>query len=1089
MLSIGKIALGQHRYYEQQVAGGEDDYYSGRGEAPGEWAGSGADMLGLSGRVSARQFGALIAGLDPRDPGVRLRSSERDAKVAAFDLTFSAPKSLSVLFAIAPEDVSGQLVTCHEEAVRAAVEYLEQEAVTVRRGKGGMRVERAEGLIAAAYRHRMSRALDPQLHTHVVAANLARGSDGRFTALYGARLYKAAKTAGFLYQALLRALVSERLGLEWGQVHKGAAELAGVGRPVLEEFSKRRREMLRAAEERGIGLDSKAAAESAALGTRERKHYGVETHTWREEIGARASELGLGEKELEELIREAWERPVGGLVERRQLAERRLGDHLASPEGLTERSNTFDERQLLQEFAAAAGQGALVDELRDQADRFARRPDVIQTVRGEMTTAELVECEQHLIAAALGRAGEGIATLDAAHLERAIARAGRRLTGEQAAAVRSTVISGHGVSVIQALAGTGKTYTAGALREVYERAGYEVLGVAPTARATRELSERAGIKARTLDRLLLDLEELGDELPQRCVLVLDEAGMAATRPSARLFEEAERANAKVIAIGDPGQLSSVQAGGWLGAVARELGSGRLTEVMRQRDPSERRALGALHDHVPRHYLDWAERAGRIDTFGDPAEACERVVAEWGRAAADLGVAQAVMIARDNETRAALNDAARELWRALGLLGEERSYGSVELAVGDRVICRRNDGVIDVDNGMRGSVRHLEADRVVIHTDAGLVRELPEAYVYEHLEHAYCLTGHGMQGATVERAFVAASPNDLTAGWSYTALSRARAETRLLIHDHQLAGERGELAPADRTGAAEHRDLIARVQRRMLERDDEDLAIEQLPSAGRADDQGLAASWALASEPFQERAAERAQREPPATPTRLRELRDRIECLQAQLQALPTHRLKRIEHFDERALALSTQREQLAEELSHLPEPTRRFGRERDPHAIERAHLSSALEAHDRELGAVQTRRTGLEREEGCPAEIRAERDGLERAIEQSTRQHTEVRDELAERELCEPAAWVHETLGERADGRWASEQWEKDVLTVARYRAEYEISYANDVLGPQPEHHEQRQDWEHAREVIARAERRLGRDVGVGHEIDLGMEF
>ena len=161
------------------------------------------------------------------------------------------------------------------------------------------------------------------------------------------------------------------------------------------------------------------------------------------------------------------------------------------------------------------------------------------------------------------------------------------------------------MTVIEALAGTGKTYTAGVLREVYESAGYQVLGVAPTGRAARELTEQAGIPSRTLDRLLIDLDQLGDELPRGCVLILDEAGMAATRRSARLLEAAERAGAKVIAIGDPGQLASVQAGGWLRAVGRELGALRLTEVMRQRDPAERRALAALHDRLPQHYLDWA----------------------------------------------------------------------------------------------------------------------------------------------------------------------------------------------------------------------------------------------------------------------------------------------------------------------------------------------------------------------------------------------------------------------------------------------------------------------------------------------------
>src|SRR5262249_5342542 len=112
-----------------------------------------------------------------------------------------------------------------------------------------------------------------------------------------------------------------------------------------------------------------------------------------------------------------------------------------------------------------------------------------------------------------------------------------------------------------------------------------------------------------------------------------------------------------------------------------------------------------------------------------------------------------------------------------------------------------------------------------------------------------------------------------------------------------------------------------------------------------------------------------------SPTRLRELRERIEQLRAQLEALPIHRLRRIEHFEERARTLSTQREQLAEELARLPKPRRRFGREHDPGAIERAYLTSALEGHDRELQAIVGRGADLERELGDPAEIRAERDG------------------------------------------------------------------------------------------------------------------
>jgi conjugative relaxase-like TrwC/TraI family protein len=408
---------------------------------------------------------------------------------------------VSILFVIAPAQISGQLVACHEEAVGAALGYLEDAAVRVRRGNADEHVERAEGLIAAAYRHRMSRALDPQLHTHVVAANLACGRDGRFTALHSAELYRAAKTAGFLYQAHLRALVSERLGLEWGPVASGAAELQGVARGVVEFFSKRREAMRRAAAEGGIGLGSRRAAERAALATRERKQYEVQTHAWREEVRACAGEQGLGAGEVIGLLRLGAQRVRAGVAVGGGVDERALGDGLAGPEGLTERSNTFDERAVSQEFAAAAARGALVGEVRAMTDRFMARDDVIVTAGGEMTSASLVGVEGRLIAAVMGRASEHCGVVAPELVERVIAGADRELTAEQARAVRAVVGSDHGVSVIEALAGTGKTYTAGVLREVYEAGGKEVLGVASTGRAARELegvsSERTSVRLRT----------------------------------------------------------------------------------------------------------------------------------------------------------------------------------------------------------------------------------------------------------------------------------------------------------------------------------------------------------------------------------------------------------------------------------------------------------------------------------------------------------------------------------------------------------------------------------------------------------------
>src|SRR5512132_4651432 len=111
-------------------------------------------------------------------------------------------------------------------------------------------------------------------------------------------------------------------------------------------------------------------------------------------------------------------------------------------------------------------------------------------------------------------------------------------------------------------------------------------------------------------RALLDLEA-GDEPPERTVVLLDEAGMAATRSTERLLAAAERAAAKVVAIGDSGQLPSVRAGGWMRAVGERVGVHRLTRVMRQRDVDERRALAQLHDGRPEPYLRWAQNEERV----------------------------------------------------------------------------------------------------------------------------------------------------------------------------------------------------------------------------------------------------------------------------------------------------------------------------------------------------------------------------------------------------------------------------------------------------------------------------------------------
>ena len=227
MLSIGKVGMSrsQQLYYEEQVAKGREDYYAGKGEAPGRWVGEGARALGLSGELDGEQLKRLMDGQHPAS-GEQLAVRGPRASTAALDLTFSAPKSVSVLFAVGDERLSRALVEAHEEAVDAAVSYMEREACRVRRGHNGTKAEREAGLAtglqrarsqraggfaAAAYRHRMSRAQDPQLHTHVVCANMAQGADGRWTALDGTAVYEHGKAGG----VVMRRTCAKRSGSGW----------------------------------------------------------------------------------------------------------------------------------------------------------------------------------------------------------------------------------------------------------------------------------------------------------------------------------------------------------------------------------------------------------------------------------------------------------------------------------------------------------------------------------------------------------------------------------------------------------------------------------------------------------------------------------------------------------------------------------------------------------------------------------------------------------------------------------------------------------------------------------------------------------
>ncbi|MGZ4181542.1 MAG: MobF family relaxase [Solirubrobacteraceae bacterium] len=1067
MLSIGKLTVEQSRYYERQVAQGRDDYYSGRGESPGRWTGAGTESLRLGGQVDDEGFMALMDGRDP-GTGERLKRVGGRSKVAAFDLTFSAPKSVSVLFAIGEWALAGALVEAHEQSVDAALEYLEREACRVRRGRGGVRHEAGVGFVAAAYRHRMSRAEDPQLHTHVVAANMARGADGCWTALDATPIYQHAKAAGYLYQAHLRAAVRERLPwVRWGPVRNGMAEIEQLSLAVLREFSTRRRQI----EERerelvAAGVEvGDSGREAIAHDTRGRKRYGVDTAPWRDVVRARAAEHGLGARELAALV-------LGPARTPEIPDPRRVSAELAGAGGLTERQNTFAKREAVMAWAAAHGQGAPAHTVEREAAAFLTRTDVVVAPDPggrRFTTSDLLAHEHQIVNGAEARRGEGAGRLDAALVDAVLANAPHAPTAEQALVIRGLTSSGHGVETVEALAGTGKTFTAGLLAEAYAAGGYRVLGTAPTGRAVRELAEQPGIsQAWTLTRLALDLD--GDDRgfgAGRAVLIVDEAGMASTRESARVMAHAHTARVKVIAIGDSGQLSSVQAGGWLGSLTERLGSHELREVMRQRDPRERQLLAQVRRGDPTDYTAEKVARGQLHIYAGDAQranaAEHAAIAAWRDRQAECAWGEAVLIVRDNHRRERLNALIRAELQQDGRLGESIHVDGCDFAVGDRVVARRNDRERAVDNGTRGTVIAVdptEKDLVVL-TDAGAQRRLDAPYVAEHLQHAYALTAHNIQGATVEWAGVVGRPEDFTRNWSYTALSRAREPIELFIPDTPTDREleRTEIAPGRASGLRGERTPIERLETAMRCRDDEDLALDRLDAERHRGPAHL----------------EPAHTGPPVV------ARPSVVDLQAELTQLRERIGRYPEHLVDqlraaRSAGADAQRvaDSARARIAELEQPARGVLRRRTADSAERGWERQRLNLAEGEIAAAAERERNLASSIPDRAAWETEHRALRERAAEIDAQLSSLRREHLRVALERPAAYLTEALGSLPDQPRARRTWQQAATRIEAYRFDHAITDTPHPLGPRPADTRGRAQWQRARHDLQRAQRDLG---------------
>lgn len=615
-------------YYEA------DDYYSEGGLSPSQWHGKGAEALGLSGEVDRDRFRELLDGQIAGQQLGTFRGGQLEHR-PGWDITLSAPKSVSVMAEVAGDR---RLIAAHSEAAATAMAHVEQHMAATRIREGGTVVREATGnLVIASFQHSTSRAQDPQLHTHNVVMNATQGEDGAWRSLEPRAIYQLQRQIGAIYRQELAVKVRE-LGYEIEVGKESTFEIKGVSGEVIAAFSTRSAEIEAKLGERGTSREEASAAEKqmAALDTRAAKAAGDHASLvgkWRET----ASQAGFGPATRQALIEQAEARAASPSHRTQMATQATMADRAVAhaAEKLGERQSVFSAAALQEEAGRIALGKVGYAQIREAVEAAAKEGKLIDRTfldrRGAefsgFTTQQNVEIETKMLRIETEGRGalEPIATPLAAAKAVASAstqaeRAGFGWNGDQRAATEQLLTSQNRVTALQGYAGTAKTTTVLATfaREAEAR-GVPVIALAPTASAAIVLGEALGARSDTVARHLLS-----PELPtqgQPAAWIVDEASLLSARDTGRLFDLAEKQNARVVLVGDVHQLGSVEAGA---AFAQLQGAGmetaKLSEIVRQTNEATKEAVLASIEGDARKALAALDRGGgRIVESADRTE--------------------------------------------------------------------------------------------------------------------------------------------------------------------------------------------------------------------------------------------------------------------------------------------------------------------------------------------------------------------------------------------------------------------------------------------------------------------------------------
>lgn len=862
MLTIAKLGQWSVSYYvdtarsaaaaalESRAAGGGlGEYYSESETRLPVWLSAGGNVPAAMQLTGAGRNGenadldAVTRWLDDGESpcGASGRAFNQRASVHGYDLTFCAPKSVSLLRALGDDVMAKAVADAHAVAVAEAMQYLAEHAGYTRVHNphtGEKDLVRLPGLVAACFQHETSRAGDPHLHTHVVMPNRQARADGTLVSLDGTSLYHEVRAAGIIYQATNRRELTRSIGLEWGEVdpRTGMAEVAGANLDDLASWSTRSTQLREwaAGHLRVAGEDLSAGQLAVAQkATRPRKPEGV---AWAALRGAWAADA-RGFRVNASAQRAAREARRHAGVDYAAVVRRAVSHGLSQA--------AFTRADLVE----AIGARLPVDDADGPSPRevIERLADGVALRIGDeraphqregsirYTAADLI-AEERTIIELMGRR-------DSAAVLPAVDTTG--LSADQARAITAIATSERLVQPLSAPAGAGKTHSLRALRVAAHDARKRVLVAAPTGRAVDvAVREQAGDRGATLDALLGQLERGQEVLDTDTVVIIDEAGMVGTQHLRRLLEATTTAGAKVVLVGDEHQLAPVaQRGGTFAQLVADLPwAQRLSEVWRMHDRDERDASLAIRDGgsaALRRAVGWYRRQDRLYN-GDEVTMADDALAAWR---ADIAVGNdALLIADRWEMADALNMRihAERISEDAPTVAAARGH---QLAAGDVVITRQNTTDITtytdntlateadpIRNGQRWEVLAVDPDtgRIAVRRlDDGAIAALDGDYLRQHTHLGYAVTVHAAQGVTADTCRALLSADSATRGFAYVGLTRGRATNTVHLYDTRAGEgdhEHAETIPGQHTARRGTPGEAADALRRVLGRNDRAAAI-------------------------------------------------------------------------------------------------------------------------------------------------------------------------------------------------------------------------------------------------------------------------